>query len=218
MAGSPLPSWGRLSTSQRRLKVDWEFFDRAPVETLDAAAALREVRGKDPRPILLLRDCVHADKDAARIEAFLEEEKIVLATRWFHAVRVGRDVVKPAHPLHALFAGERAPHMAVISRDGSKRVDMQLMPTATTLWSAMQSVLKVDYSRPADASLAEWRALLSKFDVLDAKRAKLAGDRHRSKDPKKTAELEKAIEAIDEQKAKLHVEEKAVTDLPFRAS
>jgi len=165
-----------------------------------------------------MRDCVHAPKDNAKIDAFQDDERIVLATRWFHLVRVGRDVLNPSHPLHALFAGDAPPHMALLSSDGAKRIDMQLMPTSRALWTNMLAMLKRDYEKPADAALGDWRGLLSKFDVLDAKRAKLMGEKHRATNPKKVADLESEIEAIDEEKAKLQSSERRIVDLGLKAT
>ena len=122
-------SWARLETSSQRLKIQWDTYTRVLEEKLDPATALREVKGRDPRPVLLLRDCDFCvGKDDALLEKSMEDEKILLASRWFHCVRVDRGVLKDSHPLHALFAGPKPPHMVLFSSDGEDRWSSKASP------------------------------------------------------------------------------------------
>jgi len=123
----------------------------------------------------------------------MEDEKILLASRWFHCVRVDRGVLKDSHPLNSLFAGARAPHIIVYSADGALRSDLDGKPGARALWGSMNKVLRADYKKSADTAMAKWIALLSRFDALDSRKAELTSQLDESSDGRKTSEIEKKI-------------------------
>lgn len=217
MRGGGGASWARLDTSSKRLKIQWDTYTRVLEEKLDPATALREIKGRDPRPVLLLRDCdVCAGNDDALLERSMEDEKILLASRWFHCVRVDRGVLKDSHPLNSLFAGARAPHIILFSSDGTQRSELDGKPGARVLWAAMNKVLRADYKKSADAAMTKWIALLSRFDALDSRRSELASQRDESADGRKTSEIEKKIADLEREVTRAHEEEKKVIDLGFR--
>jgi hypothetical protein len=207
-------SFNRLSTALKRLEAAWEF--ASGEGSLDEAAAFAAIQRKDVRPVLLLRDCIHSERDSTKVSTFTQDERVALAMRWFHCVRVDRDVVKATHPLHALFAGASPPHMVLLTGNGKERVDLPLMPSAAALWSSMLKVLKKEYVKPADEAVARWRALLSRFDSLDSRKAKLAGEAYRNSDPEKREAIEAQIEQIEAEKSKVAAEEKRIADLEHR--
>jgi hypothetical protein len=210
-------SWARLETSSKRLKIQWDTYTRVLEEKLDAATALREVKGRDPRPILLLRDCDFCvGKDDALLEKSMEDEKILLASRWFHCVRVDRGVLKESHPLNSLFAGANPPHMVLFSSDGEDRSELQGRPSARVLWSSMKRALRKDYKKSADAAMAKWIALLSRFDALDSRKSDLTSQRELTSDGRKAAEIDRKLADLEREIAKAYEEEKRITDLEFR--
>jgi len=219
MRGGGLPAFTRQSTSQKRLKIQWDTYVKLGEERLDADAAYREVRGRDPRPVLLLRDCdACAGKDDALLERSMEDEKILLASGWFHCVRVDKGVLKDSHPLNTLFVGgdQVAPHMIMFSADGAERIGLPGKPSAKKLWNVMNKILVKDYTKPADAAVARWVALLSRFDTLDARLQELTEKRERTEDAKKVGAVEKEIKTTQEQLAKARQDEVAVRDLGLR--
>lgn len=146
----------------------------------------------------------------------MEDEKILLASRWFHCVRVDRGVLKDSHPLNSLFAGARAPHIILFSSDGAQRSDLDGKPGARTLWGAMNKVLRVDYKKSPDAAMSKWIALLSRFDALDSRKSELTSQRDESADGHKTSEIEKKIADLEREVTRAHDEEKKVMDLELR--
>lgn len=210
-------SWARLETSNKRLKIHWDTYTRVLEEKLDPETALREVKGRDPRPVLLLRDCDFCvGKDDALLEKSMEDERILLASRWFHCVRVDRGVLQDSHPLHSLFAGPKPAHMVLFSSDGADRSELQGKPSARVLWSAMNRALRKDYKKSADAAMTKWIALLSRFDALDSRKSELTNQRELAADGRKAAELDRKLADLEREIAKTHEEEKRITDLEFR--
>ena len=220
MRGGGLPAFTRQSSSQRRLKITWDTYVKMSEERLDRDAAYREVRGRDPRPVLLLRDCDScAGKDDALLERSMEDEKILLGSGWFHCVRVDKGVLKDDHPLNSLFMGgdQVAPHMILFSADGSERIGLPGKPTAKKLWNVMNKILTKDYVKSADAAIARWIGLLSRFDSLDVRKQEISTQREGTDDPKKVSAFEKEIKLVEEQIAKARHEESVVRDLGLRA-
>jgi len=219
MRGGGLPAFTRQSTSLRRLKIQWDNYVRVSEERLDRDAAYREVRGRDARPVLLLRDCdACAGKDDALLERSMEDEKILLASGWFHCIRVDKGVLKDDHPLNALFMGgdQVAPHMILFSADGAERIGLPGKPTAKKLWNVMNKILVKDYVKPADAAIARWIGLLSRFDSLDARMREISTQREGTDDPKKAGAFEKEMKSVEQQLAKARQEESVVRDLGLR--
>ena len=216
--GGGLPTFTRQETSAARLKIQWETYVKVQEERLDRETALREVKGRDPRPVLLLRDCdMCVGKDDALLESSMEDEKILLASRWFHCVRVDKGVLKSSHPLNSLFPDNNAPHMILYSNDGAVAEGLGGRPSAKKLWTVINKVLARDYVKPAEQAMAKLIALLSRFDALDSRKEELAGQREKTQDPKKASALDKELRTIGEQMQKAKEDEKKIADLGLRA-
>jgi hypothetical protein len=214
-----MPSFARLETSTLRLKINWDLYIKMQEERLDPETALREIKGRDPRPVLLLRDCdACAGRNDALLEQSMEDEKILLASRWFHCVRVDKGVLKDNHPLNALFpdGDKSAPHMILLSADGTVREGLGGKPSAKKLWGVMNKVLQRDYKKPADQAIPRWIALLSRFDALDARKAELREQRESTEDQKKAGQLDKELRTVEEQIKKAREEEQKLTNLELR--
>ncbi len=209
-------SWGRLSTASRRLEHDWHFVKPEEPVALDAKSAFAFLQGDDPRPMLLLRDCRHSEKDNAKVGEYLQDERVVLALQWFHCVRVGSDSIDPGHPFASLFEGARNPHMVLLTWDGKERIDVPFMPSANALWGDMRKVLRLDYKRPADRAISDWREILNDFDKIDTELARLKGQAYGQGD-KVSASLERKIEEAEARQVKLTTKESKVKDLEFRS-
>lgn len=219
MAGGGLPTFTRQETSRARLKILWENYVKVHEERLDRETALREVKGRDPRPVLLLRDCdTCAGKDDALLESSMEDEKILLASRWFHCVRVDKGVLKDNHPLNSLFPDNNAPHMILYSSDGSVSEGLGGKPSAKKLWGVMNKVLAKDYTRSAEQAMVKWIAILSRFDALDSRKGELKEQRERTENQKKAAALDKELRTVEEQMRKAREDEKKIADLGLRGA
>ena len=217
--GGGMPSFSRQETSAARLKIQWEYYVKVQEERLDRETALREVKGRDPRPVLLLRDCdTCVGKDDALLESSMEDEKILLASRWFHCVRVDKTVLKSNHPLNALFPDNNAPHMILYSNDGAVAEPLGGRPSAKKMWSVMNKVLTRDYVKSAEQAVAKLVALLSRFDAIDSRKEELTGQREKTEDPKKASALDKELRTLADQMKKAKEDEKKVADLGLRGT
>ncbi|MEZ5989015.1 MAG: hypothetical protein R3F30_07810 [Planctomycetota bacterium] len=111
-------------------------------QALDFKAAIDEVRGGDPRPLIVLRDCDRcAGKDDALLSKTLDNEKVLLLTHWFHCVKLDRRVVEESHPYHALFAGKRPSHLFVSSYDGEDVIQMPGDQSQRVVWEGLNRIL-----------------------------------------------------------------------------
>lgn len=208
-----MPYWGRLSTAQRRLDPNWEFVNPEGGSVMEFKEAFAKITSGDPRPVLLLRDCAHSEKDLTKVATFTDDERVALAMTWFRLVRVHKDVVKPDHPLHNL-VGKGGAHMVIFTRDGAERSDLILMPTANELWSHMTKGLKQDYRKPADEAVSRWRKILTEFDTLDKEYARLKGDEYRKGEASEG--LERKLDDVEAKRQALTADEKRVKDLEFK--
>jgi hypothetical protein len=122
---------------------------------LSAEDALAYIAGKDPRPLLVLRECkvCNGTDDALLSRANVDNEKTFLLSRWFHCVKLPVDVLLADHPFHNLFASENPEHMFLCSVDSSTRIPMESERSRTELWGAMMAVLKASYAKSPDGQI-----------------------------------------------------------------
>lgn len=179
------------------------------------------LRGKDPRPLLLMRDTreVKDEKLTALLQAALKSERFLLASQWFHCVDVSTAARDHKRASEALFRGANPPLMILSSWDGSTRVELLGTPEQTITWAKIASVLKHDYSKDATLHAKELNELLNKFDALDDKRKALTEQLARAKDELKAALVRKKIEALEQERELVLAAEKKWRDLgPRRES
>ena len=66
---------------------------------LDAEEVIHALRKDDKRPLLILRDCEGcANKEGDLLKRTLEDERFLLATPWFHCVKVDSSALEEDHP------------------------------------------------------------------------------------------------------------------------
>jgi len=165
-------------------------------EVLDLQSILDEIRGKDPRPMIVLRDCDSCKgRDDALLSKTLGNEKTLLLTQWFHCIKLDRRVLEKNHPYHLLFAGSHPPHLFLMSWDGSLRYDLNGKQSQKKLWMTMKKVLKADYKKDALAATRNWLRLLNHFDLLDSQEKSLSAQIDRLLGKKGKAKKIKALEA-----------------------
>jgi len=195
----------RGPTSRVELSITWEYpvFEAKAEEgagtrsvgqraALEAPEAFAAIAGDDPRPLLVLRECLYCTgTDDALLTRQADNEKTMLLSRWFHCVKLPPDVLAEDHPFRNLFhsapstdgangteregeigsPGEA--HLFVARTDGSGRIDLDGAQSRTELWAAMGALLSSEYAKKTDRPLKELLRLLDKYDVLDERIAVL---------------------------------------------
>lgn len=138
---------------------------------LDLQSAIKEIRGSDPRPLLVIRDCDLCNgKDDALLSRTLNNDRTLLGTHWFHCIKIDRRVIEKSHPFFPLFnQTERRPHLFLSSWDGSLYLPLPGTQSPREVWLAMAKVLKNDYKKSATLAVKSWLRLLYRFDTLDSR-------------------------------------------------
>lgn len=220
--GASTASWPRKESASARLNIRWRTAvvsvqrgqDRKPKpgQELALAAAIKELRERDRRPLLVFRD--HRDledrKLANLIDRLLESERLRLASRWFRCVRVPKNSSEAGHPYAKLFPGTKPPHLLLISASGKKHVRLLGSAKSKASWSAIASVLREDYRRDPTSRIREYQELLNQFDASDSRIAALE-DRivasREKREKRKTKRLEaKLAEAFKQRNELLKLE------------
>lgn len=213
-------SFERQETSKKRLKVRWKIPVPIDEQALDFQSALKEIRGDDPRPLLLLRDCDFcAGKDHALLSRTLDNEKTLLYTQWFHCVKLDRTIVEESHPWHALFAGQKPPHLMMATWDASAVVPLDGRQTQKVLWRAFAKILKADYKKDASHAVKSWLRCLDRFDQIDSREKELKRQLEEQEAKGKQRKVDKIrsqLAKLDGEREKALANEKKVMDLILR--
>ncbi|MCB9890432.1 MAG: hypothetical protein H6832_04665 [Planctomycetes bacterium] len=200
----------RSDESKKRLRVRWTHPVPTSEESLDFETALAELRGNDPRPLLILRDCDFCKgKDHALLDRTLDNEKTLLFTQWYHCVKLDRRVVEKSHPWHAIFADEKPPHLLILSWDGSKRLELDGKQKQSRLWDVLSDILSDEYKKSPELAIKAWQRHLDSFDTIISRRKELERQLdERLADGKKTR-----ADKIEKQLADLEKEYKKTLEL-----
>lgn len=158
---APAPEAGRTYAKTKR-------------EALPRARAFDEVAGDDPRPLLVLRECGWCEgSDDALLSSRFENEKTILLSRWFHAVKLPNHVLESNHEFRNLFDGESPPHLFVATRDGGHAVGLDGQQSQSELWDAMDAIIADVYGMDAERTVKKLYKLLDQFDLLDSDEVRL---------------------------------------------
>lgn len=177
---------------------------------LKRALALEEafeyVAGDDPRPLLILRECITCTKtDDALMTRQADNEKTMLLSRWFHCVKLSPAVLEEDHPFHNFFAGKDPAHLFVAGTDGSNRLNLKGDQSRTELWRAMEKILDGSYEKNAtDKVLRNLLKILDRYDGLDGQIAELERKRDRAieKQGPDSSKFKKIVRQLNELRAK----------------
>lgn len=168
MGGGVAVTYERQATSKKRLNINWQHPVPVGEEQLDLQSVIKELRGNDARPLLILRDCENCKgRDDAILSRSINNDEVYLASHWFHCVKLDRRVIEPSHPWHALFADKNPPHLIVTTWDGEHVDPFDGRQTQRTLMISLHRVLKKEYKKSAEQALSSWLRILSKFDAID---------------------------------------------------
>jgi hypothetical protein len=212
----------RQATSKKRLDIKWDHPVPGGEEVLGFSAALDEIRGKDPRPLIILRDCDSCKgRDDALLSDTLSNEKVLLLTHWFHCVKLDRRVVEEGHPFHSLFEGKNPPHILFSSWEGAKVIPLPGKQSQKKVWTSLTSIMKIDYKKDPNKAIKNWRKILNSFDSLDSQLKEFRGQLEKMElkyGPKsdKAKKLAAKIEKLDKAKKKALADEKANMNLILR--
>jgi exonuclease VII small subunit len=180
--GSPYLPQPRGPSSHTQLRIDWDhpvYGERAAAiegrtasiqgrTALPADQALAFIAGDDPRPLLVLRECLHCSGTEDALLARQEDnERTFLLSRWFHCVKLPPDVLEDEHPLRQLFPGEKPAHLFLSNRDGSERHDLDGAQSRRELWAAMDRTLAANYEPGFEQALRELYEILDDLDEVD---------------------------------------------------
>lgn len=215
----------RQWTARQLLVWEWDFGyvrreeGAKPLSEKDALLALAD---RDPRPLLVLRDCAgckQADHDLVLRE--LQTDRITLLGRWFHAVKVSHDALEADHPFHALFEAKLPPHLLVASPDGASSASLATRATGAQMAKLLVGQLKKAYRKDPGAAVERLLELLDEYDVRDAELAELedklaALRREKEPDAREIEKLEARKAVVGAERQKLLDEGKAVDDIGLK--
>jgi len=182
---------------------------------------VREIRGSDPRPLLVMRDCDMCNgKDDALLSRTLNNDRVLLGTQWFHCVKLDRRVIEKSHPFHALFGQERnRPHLFMTSWDGSLVIPLPGTQSPREVWVTMEKVLSKDYKKNPTTAVKSWLRLLNHYDTLDSRMKSLREQIDMLEvqgRTKKAKSMGKKLAKLQADHTKVKAEEKKVMDLVLR--
>lgn len=217
--GGMAPVYTRGKSSRERLRIRWDYPTPPGEQRLDRESALAEIRGKDMRPLLVLRECPGCrGTDNALLSRKLDNEKTVLMTRWFHCVRLTNRVMEENHPFHALFAGIDPPHLFAASWDGAAVVPFDGRQPQRTLWRGLTRILRAEYRRDPQQAIRSWLRVLNEFDTVDSQEQPLRAKIYQAefKHGKSSSQLRgmrKELARLQEKRKRLEAKEKKIFDL-----
>lgn len=195
---------------------------RRVAKALPLEQAYAAIAGDDPRPLLVLRECLTCTgTDDALLTRNADNEKTMLMSRWFHCVKLPPDVLNEAHPFHALFAGSEPAHLFVSAADGSHRSDLKGDQARVELWRLMEARLDASYEDEPGRALKSLAKLLDELDQLDVEvgQAQSNLDAVAEKDGPGSPKFKKAKQKLAELNAErneLLAEAREASDLAFR--
>ena len=135
---------------------------------LSLEEALKQVAGKDRRPLLVLRECNSCSgTEDALFTRGADNERTYLLSRWFHCVKLPPAVLEETHPFHELFSGDDPSHLFVASWDGQERHDLSGAQSRRELWDAMEKALAGSYAQSPKKPLRSLSKLLDQLDGVD---------------------------------------------------
>ena len=228
----------RGPTSRELLTIDWQFPVHVSAEAKAAAlrpgttarterkalareVAFQEVAAKDPRPLLVLRECFTCSgTDDALLSRSEDNERTVLLSKWFRCVKLPPDVLADEHPFRGLFQAQDPAHLFVARADGSELVSLKGDQSRRELWKVLEGCLAREYKGRAKSSVKTLFKLLDRYDVLDERKGLLqeqletAIEDHGPK-ASKVAKLRKKLAKLEKERESLVADWDEAKTLPL---
>ena len=132
--GGMVMSFVRGKTALDALRIDWKAPATVEVpraeegrtvatmktEALSLAEAVERLRGDDPRPLLVMRECdTCTGNEHQSLGRTLGNEETRALTRWFHCVRLQENVLEDDHTFAKLFDLQQPPHIVLATTAGA---------------------------------------------------------------------------------------------------
>lgn len=176
-------------------------------QALSAEEAFRYIAGNDPRPLLVLRECLVCNgTDDALLSKGTDNEKTFLMSTWFHCVKLPVDVLEKTHPFYEVFEHENAEHLFVALPDGSGKIKLESQTSRTELWDSMETILAATYKKDTQPVVKLVAKQLDRMDLLDTKLLDLRAKRNAilENDGARSPKLEKIDAEIVEATAEIN--------------
>lgn len=183
-------------------------------QALSAEELIAELRGADPRPLLITRpvDEVKSKQVNDLFKAAIASERFKLASQWFHCIKLDEKDIENSK-YRNLFPGRNPAHIVVSTTDGTKRVEMLGTTGQKVTWKKLTSVLKKSYKKSPDSAIKRLEKLLNTFDALDQRETELNAQLARNQDKNKKSSVKK----IEKQLEKLAKERQDALDAEAKA-
>lgn len=173
--------------------------------------AFRIIAGNDPRPLLVLRECLVCNgTDDALLSKGADNERTFLMSSWFHCVKLPVDVLEKDHPFYEIFGHDDPEHLFVAMADGSSKIMLESQTSRVELWDSMQEILSASYRKDTQPVVKLVSKQFDRMDLLDSKLLDLKAKRNEAleSDGLKSTKLEK----IDAEMAQVSAEITALKD------
>lgn len=214
-----MPSGRRLETALSRLNLSWRDQIATDEFVLGVEDIVKTLRKDDPRPLLILRDCEGCqNKEGDLLKRTLEDERFLLATPWFHCVKVDSSALEEDHPYNKLFLGSKPAHVVVATWDGKKVLNVS-RAGQKEIWKSMQVVLRGSYKKNAVSAMKGLSKLLEQYDALDNREAELqeqlAAKEAAGKD-QRADKIREDLEELEQERQEAFKEEAELRDLELK--
>jgi hypothetical protein len=220
----------RGRTSQKRLEIAWRvpvyqgsaFAHTGTSNVLSREKAFAFIRGTDPRPLLVLREChMCSGTDFALLRRATNNERTMLLTRWFRCVKLPSSVLDKDHALRELFPRKQPPHLFFATNDAKQIITLPGNQTPSAVWKCMTKILRESYEGSPSKAVKQLLVTLDKFDTLDSKQMQVRRRLDRTLEtagPKsrKFKELKAQFDALEKQRKALLAREKKLSDLGLK--
>lgn len=141
---------------------------------LDEQVAFYTLAGESRQPLLVLRECRLCNgTDDALLSRGGGNERTLIMARWFHCVKMPIEVLEEDHPFTKVFEEDHPPHLFLARWDGSNPIPLRGDLSRTELWNNMYTMLDSEYKKDAEKAVKEIERIISQYDVLDEKIARL---------------------------------------------
>jgi hypothetical protein len=214
-----MPSGRRLGTALSRLQLSWRDQVATDEFILGVEEIIETLRQDDPRPLLILRDCEGCqNKEGDLLKRTLDDERFLLATPWFHCVKVDSSALEKDHPYHKLFKGSKPAHVVVATWDGRKVLNVN-RAGQKEIWKSMQVVLRGSYKKNAATAMKGLSKLLEQYDALDNRESELneqLAAKEAAGKTRRADKLREELEELDEERKEAIEEEAKLRDLELK--
>lgn len=189
---------------------------------MDRQVAFYTVAQESRKPLLVLRECRLCNgTDDALLSRGGGNERTLIMARWFQCVKLPIEVLDEDHPFAELFPEEHPPHLFLARWDGSNATPLKGDQSRTELWGHMHAMLESEYKGDAEKATKEIEKIISQYDVLDEKIARLEiaiDDEIERRGPKskKLKKLKKDLDKAQSEMEDCKKREAKLSDLKLR--